>query len=85
VLLVFGALARFVATGAGARPDHPISGLVRGGVGSMYFERISEAKRSGWFNSRCSRLNVRFTPKADMVQRDRDVRFVPKADILAAV
>jgi hypothetical protein len=51
----------------------------------MYFERISEAKRSGWFNSRCSRLNVRFTPKADMVQRDRDVRFVPKADILAAV
>ena len=30
----------------------------------MYFEKISEAKRSGWFNSRCSRLNVRFTPKS---------------------
>ena len=24
---------------------------------------------------------VRFTPKADIVQHDRDVRFVPKADI----
>ena len=30
----------------------------------MYFEKISEAKRSGWFNSRCSRLNVRFTPES---------------------
>jgi 2-polyprenyl-6-methoxyphenol hydroxylase-like FAD-dependent oxidoreductase len=30
----------------------------------MYFEKISEAKRSGWFNSQCSRLNVRFTPKS---------------------
>ena len=25
--------------------------------------------------------NVCFTPKADIVERDRDVRFVPKADI----
>ena len=25
--------------------------------------------------------NVRFTPKADMVQHNRDVRFAPKADI----
>jgi hypothetical protein len=26
-------------------------------------------------------MNVRFTPKADMVQHSRDVRFVPKADM----
>jgi hypothetical protein len=29
----------------------------------------------------CIRVMSGLAPKADMVQRDRDVRFVPKADI----
>jgi len=65
VLLVFGALARFVARGPGARPDHPISGLVRGCVGSMYFEKIIEAKRVGSIASAAGSMSA-LPPKADI-------------------